>query len=114
MKPLVKTSGSKGLHLYVPIVRGPVQKEVWTFARAIALELASRHRTLLTSEYRVASRPRGRVLIDYNQNAWGQTLASIYSVRPRPRATVSTPVTWEEVAAGGSMEGFRLANVRRR
>ena len=114
MKPLAKTSGSKGLHVYVPIVRGPVQKDVWTFAKALAVDLASRHRTLMTSEYRVASRPRGRVLIDYNQNAGGQTLASIYSVRPRPRATVSTPLTWQEVAAGATIEDYRIDNVRQR
>ena len=97
MPSLVKTTGSKGLHVYVPIVRGPVQKEVWTFAKALAQELAARIPTLITAEYRVAKRPRGRVLVDYNQNAWGRTLASIYSVRPRPEATVSTPVTWKEV-----------------
>jgi bifunctional non-homologous end joining protein LigD len=114
MKPLVKTSGSKGLHVYVPIVRGPAQKTVWTFAKALAVELASRHPALMTSEYRVAKRPRGRVLVDYNQNAWGRTLASIYSVRPRPLATVSTPVTWKEVAAGAAIEDFRLDNVRKR
>ena len=114
MKPLVKTSGSKGLHVYVPIVRGPVQKTVWTFAKALAVELASRHPSLMTSEYRVASRPRGRVLVDYNQNAWGRTLASIYSVRPRPLATVSTPLTWDEVAKGARIDDFRLDNVRTR
>ena len=114
MKPLVKTSGSKGLHVYVPIVRGPVQKDVWTFGKALAVELASRHASLMTSEYRVAKRPRGRVLVDYNQNAWGRTLASIYSVRPQPRASVSTPVTWDEVAAGVRIDDFRLDNVRAR
>jgi bifunctional non-homologous end joining protein LigD len=114
MRPLVKTSGSKGLHVYVPIVRGPRQKAVWTFAKALAVELASRHPALLTSEYRVAKRPRGRVLVDYNQNAWGRTLASIYSVRPRPLATVSTPVTWDEVRSGVQTEDFRLDNVRER
>ena len=114
MKPLVKTSGSKGLHVYVPIVRKPTQKEVWTFAKALAVELASRNRALMTSEYRKAKRPRGRVLVDYNQNAWGQTLASIYSVRPTPLATVSTPVTWKEVAGGVKIEDFRLDNVRER
>jgi bifunctional non-homologous end joining protein LigD len=114
MNPLVKTSGSKGLHVYVPIVRGPVQKMVWTFAKALAVELASRHPRLMTSEYRVAKRPRGRVLVDYNQNAWGRTLASIYSVRPRPLATVSTPLTWEEVAAGAEIDDFRIDNVRER
>ena len=114
MKPLVKTSGSKGLHVYVPIVRGPEQKAVWTFAKALAVELAWRNRALMTSEYKVAKRPRGRVLVDYNQNAWGRTLASIYSVRPRPLATVSTPVTWKEVSAGVTVEDFRLDNVRKR
>ena len=114
MKPLVKTSGSKGIHVYVPIVRGSTQKTVWTFAKALAVELASRNPALLTSEYRVAKRPKGRVLVDYNQNAWGRTLASIYSVRPRPLATVSTPLTWKEVASGVSTDDFRLDNVRRR
>ena len=114
MKPLVKTSGSKGLHVYVAIVRGPAQKTVWTVAKALAVELASRHRTLMTSEYRVAKRPRGRVLVDYNQNAWGRTLASIYSVRPRPLATVSTPLTWQELAAGAVTDDFRLDTVPRR
>ncbi|MBI3264535.1 MAG: DNA polymerase domain-containing protein [Acidobacteria bacterium] len=107
----VKTTGSRGLHVYVPIVRGPVQKDVWSFAKALAVELAARHASLMTAEYRVARRPRGRVLVDYNQNAWGRTLASIYSVRPRPRATVSTPVTWEEIDAGITIEDFRVDNV---
>jgi bifunctional non-homologous end joining protein LigD len=114
MRPFVKTSGSKGMHVYVPIVRGPVQKVVWTFAKALALELAARHPSLMTAEYRVASRPAGRVLVDYNQNRWGATLASVYSVRPAPRATVSTPVTWTEVAADVETDDFRLDNVPER
>ena len=110
-KPLVKTSGSTGMHLYVPIVRGPEQKRVWTFAKVIAIELASRHPALMTTEYRVAKRPKGRVLVDYNQNRWGSTLASVYSVRPMPLATVSTPLRWEEVAGGATTEDFRIDNV---
>ena len=112
MPSLVKTTGSRGLHIYVPIVRGPVQKGVWTFAKALAVELAARHPKLMTSEYKVAKRPHGRVLVDYNQNAWGRTLASIYSVRPRPLAPVSTPVTWTEVEKGIRIEDFRIDNVR--
>ena len=111
MPSLVKTTGSKGLHVYVPIVRGPVQKEVWTFAKALAHELALRHPALITAEYKVARRPRGRVLVDYNQNAWGRTLASIYSPRPRPEATVSTPVTWKEIERGIRIEDFTMLNV---
>jgi bifunctional non-homologous end joining protein LigD len=111
MPALVKTTGSKGIHIYVPIVRGPTQKEVWTFAKALAQNLEQRHPRLITAEYRVAKRPLGRVLVDYNQNAWGHTLASLYSVRPRPRAPVSTPVTWQEVERGLSIDDFRMDNV---
>jgi bifunctional non-homologous end joining protein LigD len=111
MPSLVKTTGSKGLHVYVPIVRGPEQGDVRTFAHVLAQELARRHPALITAEYRVAKRPRGRVLVDYNQNRWGSTLASVYSVRPRPEATVSTPVTWEEVERGVRIEDFTIKNV---
>ncbi|MGB2713386.1 MAG: non-homologous end-joining DNA ligase [Vicinamibacterales bacterium] len=114
MPSLVKTTGSRGLHVYVPIVRGPVQKEVWTLAKALAVELAARNPSLMTAEYRVAKRPKGRVLVDYNQNAWGRTLASIYSVRPRPRAPVSTPVTWKEVEKAVKIDDFRIDNVHPR
>ena len=114
MRPLVKTSGSKGMHVYVPIVRGPAQKAVWTFAKALAIELAGRHPGLMTSAYKVAKRPAGRVLLDYNQNRWGATLASVYSVRPTPLATVSTPLTWDEVTQGAGTEDFRLDNVAAR
>jgi bifunctional non-homologous end joining protein LigD len=111
MPSFVKTTGSRGLHVYVPIVRGPVQKQAWTFAKALAQELANRHPALMTAEYRVARRPRGRVLVDYNQNAWGRTLASIYSPRPRPQATVSTPVAWKEIDRGIRIEDFTIRNV---
>jgi len=106
-----KTTGSRGMHIYVPIVRGPLQKEVWAFAKEIARILESRHPKLVTAEYRVASRPKGHVLVDYNQNAWGRTLASVYSVRPRPAAPVSTPLRWEEVERGVRIEDFRIDNV---
>ena len=111
MSPLVKTTGSSGVHIYVPIVRGPLQKQVWTFAKALAQALAEKHPKILTAEYRIAKRPRGRVLVDYNQNAWGRTLASIYSVRPKPRAPVSTPLEWKEVEAGLELADFRIDNV---
>jgi len=111
MPALVKTTGSKGLHVYVPIVRGPTQRQVWAVAKALAVLLAERHPKLLTAEYRVKKRPPGRVLVDYNQNAWGRTLASIYSVRPTPRAAVSTPVTWRELERGVEIDDFRIDNL---
>jgi bifunctional non-homologous end joining protein LigD len=114
MPAYAKTTGSKGIHVYIPIVRGPVQKEVWAFAKAIAIELESRYPQIITAEYRKVKRPHGRVLVDYNQNAWGRTLASIYSVRPTAVASVSTPVTWEEIEKGVRIEDFRIDNVRQR
>jgi bifunctional non-homologous end joining protein LigD len=80
-------------------------------SKTIAADVARRHPRLLTAVYKKAARPTGRVLVDYNQNAWGRTLASVYSVRPQPRATVSTPVTWDEVARGFEIEDFRMDNV---
>ncbi len=114
MPVFAKTSGSRGIHLYVPIVRGPVQHDVWRFAKAFAIAIAARHPAILTAEYTIAKRPAGRVLVDYNQNAWGRTLASVYSVRPTPDASVSTPVTWAEIESGIEIANFTLANVRER
>jgi len=109
-----KTTGSKGIHIYVPIVRGPTQKQVWTLAKEIAHVLASANPKLITAIYKVAKRPKGRVLVDYNQNAWGRTLASIYSVRPTPKACVSTPVTWKEIEKGVRIDDFHVRNVCKR
>lgn len=106
-----KTTGSKGIHVYIPIERGPTQKQVWGFAKEFSHALAAQAPELITAVYQVSKRPKGRVLVDYNQNAWGRTLASIYSVRPQPKATVSTPVKWSEVERGISIEDFRMDNV---
>ncbi len=106
-----KTTGSKGIHIYVPIERGPTQKQVWSFAKEFSHALAGQAPQLITAVYKVSKRPKGRVLVDYNQNAWGRTLASIYSVRPRPKATVSAPVKWSELARGVTLEDFRMDNV---
>jgi len=114
IKSFAKTTGSRGIHVYVPIVRGPLQKQVWAFAKAFSRELAARNPRIVTAEYRIAKRPAKHVLVDYNQNAWNRTLASVYSVRPRPAATVSTPVTWKEVERGIRMEDFTMRNVPRR
>jgi bifunctional non-homologous end joining protein LigD len=111
MRPLVKTTGSEGLHLYVAIARRPRQKQVWGVAKRLAKRLEKEHPGLITAEFLVADRPRGRVLVDYNQNAWGRTLASVYSVRPTEFAGVSTPVSWEEVERGFEIADFRLDNV---
>src|SRR5262249_22045943 len=86
-------------------------QRVWSIAKTISLELARGRPDLLTAVYARAKRPARRVLVDFNQNAWGRTLASIYSARPRPRAPVSTPITWDELERGVSIEDFRVDNV---
>lgn len=114
MTVFAKTSGSKGMHLYVAIKHGPKQHEVWAFAKRVAFELAKGHADILTAEYKIERRPKNHVLIDYNQNRLGATLASIYSVRPTPDASVSTPVTWEEVEAGIDTADYTVKNVPER
>lgn len=109
-----KTTGSRGIHIYVPIQRKPLQKEVWKIAKRIAMELAKQYPDAITAEYRVARRPAGRVLVDYNQNAWGRTLASVYSVRPKPEASVSAPVSWAEVQQGISISDFWMDEMPQR
>ncbi len=79
-------------HIYVVIRRGPLQKEVWCFAKRLAWSLARKHPGVITAEYLIAKRPRGRV-------------------RPNPFAWVSTPVTWAEVEHGFGPEEFTLRNV---
>jgi bifunctional non-homologous end joining protein LigD len=84
---------------------------VWKFAKEFAYAVASQAPKLLTAIYQVSKRPRNRVLVDYNQNAWGRTLASVYSVRPKELPAVSTPIKWKELERGLKMEDFRIDNV---
>jgi bifunctional non-homologous end joining protein LigD len=92
---LAKTSGSDGMHVLVPIARRSTYAQTREFAEVIAGALAGTHRGLVTTEWTKAKR-RG-VLIDSNQNGEGKTIASVYSVRPRAGAPVSTPLRWSEV-----------------
>lgn len=114
MTPYVKTTGSKGVHVYVAIKIGPTQHAVWEVAKTIGHQMAKAHPDVLTAIYRVAKRPPRHVLVDYNQNAFGQTLASIYSVRANEAAMVSTPVEWEELEGGCEPGDFTMLNVPER
>ncbi len=114
MKPFAKTTGSKGIHVYVAIKRDLVQHDVWAISKEIGYRIARAYPSVLTAEYRVAKRPERHVLVDYNQNAWGRTLASIYSVRANETAAVSTPLTWEELEAGCEIGDFTIFNVPER
>src|SRR5215207_8140970 len=90
-----KTSGSEGIHVLVPIDRRSTFADTRRFAEIVAGAIARAHPGLATTEWAKAKR-RG-VLIDANQNGEGKTIASVYSVRPKPGAPVSTPLCWEEV-----------------
>jgi bifunctional non-homologous end joining protein LigD len=90
-----KTSGSDGIHVLVPLARRYTYADTREFAEIVARTLASTHRGLVTTEW--SKQKRRGVLIDSNQNGEGKTIASVYSVRPREGAPVSTPLRWEEV-----------------
>ncbi len=91
-----KTSGSRGLHVFVPLRRGPTQEDVRAFAASVGRVLAEKAPRLVTVEMSKAKR-RGRVFADALRNAFGQTIVAPYSVRRRPKAPVSTPLDWSEV-----------------
>ena len=91
-----KTSGSRGIHVNVRIERHWTFPEVRRAALALARDVEQRAPELATSKW--WKEERHGVFIDYNQNAKDRTVASAYSVRPRPDARVSTPLTWDEVA----------------
>jgi bifunctional non-homologous end joining protein LigD len=90
-----KTSGADGLHVLVPVERRHTYEDTREFAEIVAGAIARVHHGLATTEW-VKAKRRG-VLIDSNQNGAGKTIASVYSVRPKPGAPVSTPLRWAEV-----------------
>lgn len=98
-----KTSGSKGLQLYVPLNNGTTYDTTRPFAETLAHVAESEHPELITSTIEKSSR-RKKVLIDWAQNAPSRTTVAVYSVRARELPTVSTPVTWDEVEAARSKE----------
>ena len=91
-----KTSGSKGMQLYVPLNTPATYDQTKRFSQALAQVLERRHPELVTSEMTKSKRP-GKVFIDWSQNDEHKTTVSVYSLRARERPTVSTPVTWDEV-----------------
>jgi bifunctional non-homologous end joining protein LigD len=95
LRAYAKASGADGMHVLVPIDRRHGFDETHAFAEAASHLLASRHRGVVTVEWLKAKRVG--VLLDYHQNGMGRTTASVYSVRPKPGATVSLPLDWEEL-----------------
>jgi bifunctional non-homologous end joining protein LigD len=95
---VAKTSGSKGLQVYVPLAGRPTWDRVRKDAYEMATQLETDHPELVVSNMRKSLRP-GKVLIDWSQNHPAKTTVAAYSLRARPEPTVSTPVTWDEVVA---------------
>jgi bifunctional non-homologous end joining protein LigD len=107
-----KTSGGKGFHVLVPLDRRSTYEDTREFAEHVAGAIARLHPKLATTEWSKARR-RG-VLIDSNQNGEGKTIASAYSVRPKPGAPVSTPVAWDEVNEQLDPSSYTMAVVLER
>jgi len=108
-----KTSGGKGLHVFVPIRSGPDADEALEFAQRLGSHLAAAYPKELTMEGRIASR-KGRVYLDPFRNGFAQTVVSPYSVRRRPRAPFSTPLDWSEVVKTLDADAFSLGTYERR
>jgi bifunctional non-homologous end joining protein LigD len=106
LESVPKTSGSRGIHVLVPIARRHGFAEVREFAGIVAGALARAHPGLVTTEWTKAKRQG--VLVDANQNGPGKTTASVYSVRPRAGAPVSTPLRWDEVVPGLDSHDFTM------
>ncbi|HET9000541.1 MAG TPA: non-homologous end-joining DNA ligase [bacterium] len=110
LRAFLKTSGKTGLHVFIPIVRQYTYGQTHAFAKTMTTWLAGQHPEMLTTAWSVRDRV-GKVFLDYNQNLRGKTLASVYSLRPVAQATVSVPVTWEEVRAGFDPLQWTIATV---
>jgi bifunctional non-homologous end joining protein LigD len=95
----VKTSGSKGFHIVVPLDAKADFGAVHRFANAVGTVLVSRHPTRLTQEFSKSDRG-GRILVDTGRNGYSATFAAVYAVRAKPGAPISAPCTWEEVQEG--------------
>src|SRR5438094_10516072 len=94
----VKTSGADGIHVLVPITRRSTYQQTYDFAERASRLLEARHPGLVTTEW--LKKKRQGVLVDHRQNGHGKTIASVYSVRPKPGAPVSTPLRWDELRKG--------------
>jgi bifunctional non-homologous end joining protein LigD len=112
LESFAKTSGSEGIHILVPVARRHTYAQTREFSEIIAGAIARAHPRLATTEWAKAKR-RG-VLIDANQNGEGKTIASVYSVRPKQGAPVSTPLRWDEVDEALDPAAFTMDVVRAR
>jgi len=106
-----KTSGSSGIHLYVPLKPKNEYEKVAEFARLFASEVARRAPKIATVERMIAKRKSTQVYVDWMQNARGKSLAAVFTARAKPKATVSMPLTWNQISKGVKIEDFTITNV---
>ncbi|HLL75716.1 MAG TPA: non-homologous end-joining DNA ligase [Pyrinomonadaceae bacterium] len=112
LKSYPKTSGSRGIHIYVPVKPVYDYGQIARLAEQVATEVARRRADIATVERSIRKRGEGAIYVDHMQNARGKSVVAPYSVRPRPGATVSAPLTWDEVArAKITPQDFTIKNV---
>jgi bifunctional non-homologous end joining protein LigD len=111
MKAFPKTSGSSGIHIYVPLKPTNEYEKVAEFAKLLAGEVARRAPAIATVERTIAKRKSTQVYVDWMQNARGKSLASVFTARAKPKATVSMPLTWKQIEQGVKISDFTIANV---
>jgi bifunctional non-homologous end joining protein LigD len=104
----VKTSGSRGIHIFIPLASNTRESDAERISKDIALVVAKAHPTETTVHRTVKARGETKVYVDYGQNALGKTVAAAYSVRAKPDATVSTPVSWEELTPDFDPNAFTI------
>jgi len=106
-----KTSGSSGIHIYLPLKPTNKYESVAEFSRLLAAEIASRAPKIATVERTIAKRKRDQVYVDWMQNARGKSLAAVFTARAKPKATVSMPLTWKQIEQGVKISDFTVKNV---
>jgi bifunctional non-homologous end joining protein LigD len=109
-----KTSGSSGLHVYVPTAKKYTYEQVKDFAYLICMLASEQIPEFTTLERNLQKRGHKHIYMDYLQNRRGQTIACVYSLRPKPGATVSTPLLWKEVKSGLTPQDFTINNIGKR
>lgn len=107
----LKTSGSRGLHIVMPLPRPTPYPRAAALAARVAARVAAAHPKMATLERRLAARPRRTIYLDALQNARGKSVASAYSVRERPGATVSAPLSWNELERGLDLHAFTIGTM---
>ena len=105
-----KTSGATGVQIYVPIERGYSYEQVRDFVGTVGRMIERADRDHVTMAWKIERRT-GKVFIDHNMNRSGANISAVYSMRPEPGATLSTPLTWDEVEAGVTPQDFRIDTV---